>query len=361
MSLNESYCIILAGGKGRRLWPSSREGRPKQFIDFFGLGRTQLQQTFDRFNKIVPTDHIYVSTIAEYVDLVKEQLPGLQAENLLSEPISRNTAPSALWASHRIARITPEANIIVVPSDQTVQNEELYRKDILEGLEIIEKHDLVLAMGVTPTRPEPGYGYIQMGESLTSDVFMVKSFTEKPERDFAKMFIDSGEFLWNTGMFLARASVFKKTCEHQLPVVLRQLEADNPHYTIDEENEYINNNYSLYPNISIDFCILEKSEQVAVMKCDFGWADLGTWHSVYEAQQKSPDDNVLIDTKAMIEDSHGNVIKLPEGRLAVINGLEGFIVAEQGNVLFICKKEDSSALIKKYVNEIIITKGDEFV
>ncbi len=358
---NNNYCVILAGGKGRRLWPCSRSSHPKQFIDFFGVGRTQLQQTFDRMAKIVPADHIYINTNEEYVDLVKEQLPEVPADRIMAEPIHRNTAPSMAWANHRISMLNPDACIINTPSDQAIFNEEAFRKNVLEGLAFVAANDRFLTMAVKPTRPEPGYGYIQMGDVVEEDIYAVQSFTEKPERDFAKIFVESGEFYWNTGIFLSNVKHLRECFCKILPPVLREYDKKYPEFSIETENAYMKETFSSYPNISVDFGVLDKPSNACMMKCDFGWADLGTWHSIYEAMQKSEDDNVVIDSDVFIEDCHNTVVKMPKGKLAVLNGLDGFIVAEKDNVLLVCKKEDSSALIRKYVNEIQMKKGDEYV
>ena len=358
---SKDFCVILAGGKGRRLWPCSREEYPKQFIDFFGTGRTQLQQTYDRFARIIPRENIYINTNQDYAHLVREQLPELAPDHLMAEPIHRNTAPSVAWACHRVLRECSDANLIVSPSDMDVHNEEAFQENIREGLDFVSHNDGLLTMGVKPTRPEPGYGYVQIGEQVGDHLYRVKSFTEKPDRDFARMFIDSGEFYWNTGLFLSNARYLQKTFMELLPWVFRRLDSINPNSTVEEEDEFVRQNFPIYPNLSIDHSILERSEQVFVMKCDFGWADLGTWHSIYEAMQKSEGDNVVIDSDVLIEDCRNNVIKLPEGRLAVINGLDGYIVAEKDNVLLICKKEDSSALVRKYVNEVGLKKGAGFI
>lgn len=358
---NNYYCVILAGGKGRRLWPTSREQHPKQFIDFFGSGQTQLQQTYERFAKILPKENIFVNTNINYLNLVKEQLPQVADDHIMAEPIHRNTAPSAAWATHRIRHINPTASIIFSPSDQTVMNEEAFKQNVIEGLQFVEENDCLLTMGVKPTRPEPGYGYIQLSERAANDVYKVQSFTEKPDREFAQVFMDSGEFYWNTGLFLANVHCFYESFSKLLPTVLRKLDTENPSFSIEDEDNYVKENFPSYPNMSIDHGILEKSENVYVMKCDFGWADLGTWHSIYEAMQKGDGDNVVIDSDVILDNSHGNVIKLPEGRMAVINGLDGYIVAEKDNVLLICKKEDSSALVKKFVNEVQMKKGEKFV
>ena len=359
---NQNYCVILAGGKGRRLWPCSREERPKQFIDFFGVGRTQLQTTFDRFSKVIPLENIFICTCKEYLTMVKEQLPDFPERNILVEPVNRNTAPSVAWANMRIKRSNPDANIIITPSDQLVVDETSFMHSVETGLSYVAEHDVLLAMGVKPTRPEPGYGYIQLGDlSCKPDVFKVKSFSEKPERQFATMFMESGEFYWNTGVFMANSRKLTQCFEAIFPSVLRNLKFEMPTYTYDDELEYVAQNYPRYPNLSIDYAILEHTEDVYVMKCNFGWADLGTWHAVYEFMSKTENDNVVVDSEVMLEDARNNVIKLPKGKLAVINGLDGYIVAEEGNVLLICKKGDSSALVRKYVNEVLIKYGEDFV
>lgn len=363
MSVNKNnYCLILAGGKGRRLWPCSREDRPKQFLDFFSTGRTLLQQTYDRMAEFIPSENIYISTNYIYGDLVKEQLPELPEINILSEPIFRNTAPSVAWATYRILHLNRDARLVVVPSDQAVFKEDVFRTDVLNGLDFVGANDCLLTMGVKPTRPEPGYGYIQVGEpSERDDVFKVKSFTEKPDRDFARMFMESGEFYWNTGLFLSNVTYLCECLKKIFPPVLRKLEASGAEYSMERELEFIKDNFPSYPNLSIDYGILEKNENVYVMICDFGWADLGMWHSIYESLSKGEGDNVVVSSRVIVEDSHNNIIKLPDDHMGIINGLDGYIVAEKGNVLLICKKEDSSALIRKYVNEVQVKYGDEFI
>ena len=359
---NHNYCVILAGGMGRRLWPTSRKEYPKQFIDFFGTGRTQLQTTYDRFAQLLPADNIFICTCKEYLPLIKEQLPDLTDQHILVEPVHRNTAPSVAWANMRIRRINPQANIIITPSDQMVMNEAKFAKSLETGINYVTENDVLLAMGVRPTRPEPGYGYIQLGEqSCKPDAYSVKSFTEKPEREFATMFMESGEFYWNTGIFISNSAHLTKSFESIFPTVLRNLQTEMPDYTYEQELEYVARNYPRYPNLSLDYAILEQGPSVFVMKCDFGWADLGTWHAIYECMSKAPNDNVTLDTEVLLEDSTNNIIRLPKGKLGVISGLDGYIVAEEGNVLLICKKGDSSALVRKYVNEVQLKYGDDFI
>ena len=225
---------------------------PKQFVDFFGVGRSQLQQTFDRFAQLIDTSHIFVSTNESYADIVRNQLPELPSENILVEPIYRSTAPSVAWASHRILRLCADANIVVTPSDQAIQKEDAFQRDIIRGLEFVSRTDGMLTLGVKPTRPEPGYGYIQMGKEMENDVFAVQSFTEKPDREFAQMFMKSGEFYWNTGLFLLNARFAFKRFSELLPPVLRQYDAENPQFDIHKEAAFIRKNFPLYPNLSIE-------------------------------------------------------------------------------------------------------------
>jgi mannose-1-phosphate guanylyltransferase len=354
--------VILAGGRGRRLWPSSREACPKQFIDFFGTGRTQLQATYDRVIKLLPKENIYICTCKEYLDIVRQQLPEVPERNVMVEPIHRNTAPSVAWAAMRIHKKNPEANVLVLPSDQMVLNESSFLRNVEIGFNYVSENDVLLVMGVKPTRPEPGYGYIQLGDlSCKPDVYAVKSFTEKPEREFATMFMQSGEFYWNTGIFQANVRYLLQSFEGIFQEVLRSLRYKKIEYTYEEEMAFVIENYPRYPNISLDYAVLEQGKNVFVMKCDFGWADLGTWHAIYESMSKVEGDNVIIDSDVMMEDCNNNVIKLPKGKVGVFNGLEGYIVADQGNVLMICKKGDDSSLVRKYVNEVRLKYGDEFV
>ena len=358
---NKNYCLILAGGRGKRLWPSSRWEHPKQFIDFFGTGRTQLQATYDRISRLMPKENILVCTSEDLMPLLHEQLPELPLENVLAEPVNRNTAPAVAWAGRRIMRRCEDGRVLVIPSDQLILDDEAFGRNVLDGLDFVAKNDLMLTMGVRPTRPEPGYGYIQMGEpTLTEGISTVKSFTEKPEREFAQLFMDSGEFLWNTGIFLSNVNYLQRFFLSTIKDIPSRLAPVKDMSSLDEEMAYVQLHFPAYPNLSMDKAALEMSDNAYVMHCSFGWADIGTWHSIYEFRQRKADDNVIIDSEVLIENSRGNIIKLPKGHIGVINGLEGCIVAEQGDVLLICKKGDSSSLIRKYVNEVGIRYGEEF-
>lgn len=359
---NNNYCVILAGGRGRRLWPYSRDKYPKQFVDLFGTGRTQIQTTYDRFCKILPAENIFVCTNRDFADLIKEQLPLLPDDNVIYEPVNRNTAPCVAWAVMKINVINDNACIVVTPSDELVLNEEAFIENVNEAFATVAGNQIMLTMGVSPSRPEPGYGYIQMGEHYANgDIYKVQSFTEKPEREFAKIFMDSGEFFWNTGLMLGNVWAFRKCFRQLFPETIAMLSEINPQYTASEVADFIGKNYAIYPNMSIDNGILEHCSDVYVKQCDFGWADLGTWHAIYECQSRTPDDNVVLDSEVVLEHCSNNVIKLPKDKLAVIHGLDGYIVAEKDNVLLICKKGDSSALVRKYVNEVQMKYGDDFI
>lgn len=358
-----NYCLILAGGKGRRLWPCSREDCPKQFMDFFSTGRTLLQQTYDRMSGFIPPQNIFISTNQAYLHLVEEQLPDVQRANILSEPIFRNTAPSVAWVTLRILHLNRKARLVVVPSDQAVFKEDVFMDNVLAGLDFVGDNDRLLTMGVKPTRAEPGYGYIQIGEPAgCKDVFKVKSFTEKPDREFANMFMRSGEFYWNTGLFLSNVLYLRECLKGIFPSVLRDVDDGKECvYSMEREAEFIKENFPSCPNLSIDYGILDKNDNVYVMRCDFGWADLGMWHSIYESMSKTDGDNVVIGSRVIMDGCRNNIVKLPDDHMGIINGLDGYIVAEKGNVLLICKKEDSSALIRKYINEVQVKYGDEFI
>lgn len=333
------HAIIMAGGKGRRLWPVSRKTLPKQFVDFFGTGRSLLQMTYDRLLKVMPKENIIVVTHTSFDAIAREQLPDLPLENFVFEPINRNTAPATLMGL-KSPVIDQDGEVIVIPADQMIMDEARFDEAIEKGAEFVSQHDFVLTIGATPTRPEPGYGYIQTGEAFSDTTFKVKSFTEKPDREFAKMFIESGEFLWNTGIYMSKAGYLKE----QLTALVGT-----------------KGDYSQSPNLSVDMAILEKMEQRAVMQCTFGWADIGAWHGIYESLSTDEDDNVLVNSRSNVvsEKSAHNVVALPDGKLGVLSGLDGYIVAEKDNVLFICKKEDSSALVRKMLGRIENEEGME--
>jgi mannose-1-phosphate guanylyltransferase len=358
-----NYCVILAGGLGSRLWPMSREKKPKQFIDVLGTGKTLLQMTYDRFAGFIDTDNIIIVTNETYRQWVTEQIPGIKYENILMEPMRRNTVPAVTWAAMEVKRRCPEGRFIVSPSDQNITDYDAFQEDVLRGLEFVGKNDVQLTMGAKPSRPEVSYGYIQMADELENyaHIYKVRSFTEKPANEFAKIFFESGEFLWNTGLFMWGADTFlnalKGASEEFAGIVENVVERyRSGEYIPDLLMEL----FAKCPNMSLEQSVLEKSDNVDVMLCHFGWADLGTWAAVHEALPQSDMGNVVIDSKSLLYDCKDCIIKLPDGHVAVVQGLEDYVVVEEGNVLVICKKGDQKN-IRKFVNDAQLNLGEEFV
>lgn len=360
MTSKDNYCVIMGGGIGSRFWPFSRKTMPKQFLDFFGTGRSLLQQTFDRFNKIIPTENILIVTNAIYADLVKEQLPELDPKQILLEPARRNTAPCIAWASYHIRSLNPNANIVVAPSDHLILKEGEFLAAIEKGLDFVSKYDKLLTLGIKPNRPETGYGYIQIAEQEGDNFYKVKTFTEKPELELAKVFVESGEFYWNSGLFMWNVNTIIKAGEALLPELASKLAPGKDVYGTLEEKAFIEENFPACPNVSIDFGIMEKADNVYVSLGDFGWSDLGTWGSLYDLSPKDEQGNVTLKCDSMIYNSNDNIVVLPKGKLAVIEGLEGFLVAESDNVLLICKKDEEHA-IRKYVNDAQMKLGEDYI
>ncbi len=350
----------MGGGIGSRFWPFSRKYLPKQFLDFLGTGRSLLQQTFDRFRKIIPAENILVVTNAMYADLVKEQLPELRDEQILLEPTRRNTAPCIAWASYHIRGLNQDANIVVAPSDHLILKEEEFLSAIRNGLEFVSHSDKLLTLGIKPNRPETGYGYIQIAESAGNNFYKVKTFTEKPERELAKVFVESGEFYWNSGLFMWNVNTIINTVEQLLPELSAKLAPGEKVYGTPDEQKFIEENFPACPNISIDFGVMEKADNVYVSLGDFGWSDLGTWSSLYDISSKDADNNVTLQCRSRLYNCKNNIVVLPGNRLAVIDGLENYLIVESDNVLLICKKEEESN-IRRYVNDIQISFGDEYV
>jgi len=341
---NHNYCVILAGGIGSRLWPMSRRSRPKQFIDIFGTGRTLLQETYNRFARFMPHDHIYVSTNIGYMPYVYEQLPQIDDLHILEEPLNRGTLACAAWATIFIKKTDPEANLIVVPSDQLIVNEDKFQDDVNRAFRFISEGNRLMVMGIRPTRPETGYGYVQKSEETPEqNIFRLKTFTEKPQRHFAEIFIQDGSFLWNTGIFLFNVdamidNLYRLVPEYQVEIPKMMADAEKA------DPKFLPDFFSVLPKLSIDMNIMEKSDNVYVYESQFGWADLGTWGTIGDHQLTDFNDNLLLDSRALLSDCKHNVIRMPKGRTAVIHGLEGYVVAEEGDVLLICPKEDLATM-----------------
>lgn len=356
----DNYCVIMGGGIGSRFWPFSRKTLPKQFLDFFGTGRSLLQQTFDRFSKIIPTENILIVTNEMYADLVSFQIPELKPEQILLEPTRRNTAPCIAWAAYHIRALNPNANIVVAPSDHLILKEGEFLEAIENGLQFVSTSSKLLTLGIKPNRPETGYGYIQIAEKEGDNFYKVKTFTEKPELELARIFIDSGEFYWNSGLFLWNVNSIIAAIDELLPELAAILKKGEGCYTTPEEKVFIDENFPLCPNVSIDFGIMEKADNVYVSLGDFGWSDLGTWGSLYDLSPKDESQNVVLKGESLIYNSKDNIIVLPKHKLAVIEGLEGYLIAESDNILLICKKDEEHA-IRKYVNDAQLKLGEEYI
>lgn len=333
----------MAGGVGSRFWPFSTNENPKQFLDFFGSGRSLIQMTFDRFVTMVPPENIYIVTNERYKDLIFEQLPSLTSQQVLFEPLRRNTAPCIAYASYKIRERAPKANIIVAPSDHLILNTHEFERVIKEGIDYIEHHDVLLTLGMKPTRVETGYGYIQ-AKNGTGNNREVKTFTEKPNAEMAQMFLDSGEFYWNSGMFMWRNDVIIDAFEHLLPEISSLFEEGTGLYYTEKEQAFINDIYPRSESISIDYGIMEHATKVRVLIADFGWSDLGTWSSLHELSPKDEKHNVALKCQAQFHEASNNIVAIGQDKLAVIDGLDGYLVAEDHGVLLICKKEEESKI-----------------
>lgn len=357
--MKNNYCIIMAGGVGSRFWPFSTNEKPKQFLDFFCTGRSLLRMTYERLDTIVPASNVFVVTNKIYKETILEQLPELDEDQVLLEPMRRNTAPCIAYAVYKIRKQNPKANIVVLPSDHLITNEKEFQRVISEGLRFIEKNDALLTLGMKPTRPETGYGYIQFGPG-GEDLRKVKTFTEKPNLEMAKIFIASGEFAWNSGMFLWRADVIVDEFNKHLSDVADKFEEGEDVYSTNKEQEFINRIYPQCPNISIDYGIMEKAENVYVMLADFGWSDLGTWSSLHDITPKDNNGNSIVKCNALLYNAKNNMIALPEGELVVIEGLEDYLVARDNGVLLICKK-DEELKIRQYVKDAEDEFGNKYI
>lgn len=362
--MNNTFCVIMAGGIGSRFWPLSKTSRPKQFLDILGTGETFIQQTFRRFNQIIPKENFLVVTNLDYKEMVLEQLPMLAESQVLCEPLRRNTAPCIAYACHKIKCKNDKANIIVAPSDHLITREDIFVEELQKSLRFVSQTDALVTLGIMPSRPETGYGYIQINGSVkfedVDNLHMVKTFTEKPDLKMAKVFVDSGEFFWNSGIFIWSLNSILKAFEKYLPEVNDLFSKGCKYYYTNSEGAFLRKTYSECPNISIDYGIMEKASNVYVLCADFGWSDLGTWGSLWENSTRDQHENTVKARNAKIYDTHNCIVNLPDEKLAVIHGLDGYIVVESDNILLICKKEEEQQ-IRQFVNDVKITKGDKYV
>lgn len=360
--MKNNYAVIMAGGIGSRFWPASKSKLPKQFIDMLGVGQTLLQTTYNRFKKIVPESNILVATHINYSDIVLSQLEGLSPEQLILEPIMRNTAPCVAYASHKIKSINKDAVIVVAPADHLILEEEDFVRDVKNALRCAQQNDWLITLGIQPTRPDTGYGYIQYGKKTVEPGFKkVKTFTEKPDLDLAKTFLQSGDFLWNAGIFIWSAQSIIKAFETHQAEMNDVFEEGSASYGTVDEQKYIANAFVRCPNISIDFAIMEKAENVIVMPSRFGWSDLGTWVSIYEISEKDYLGNSSTDPEnVVIYDSSNCMIHTPKNKLVILKGLHNFIVVDTEDTLMISPK-DQEQEVKRIVSDVKEKFGNKYI
>lgn len=361
-SIQNNYVAILAGGIGSRFWPKSRQKKPKQFLDILGTGHSLIQSTYQRFKHICPKENIYVVTHHDYIDEVKKHLPEIPEGNIIGEPSRKNTAPSAAYITYKLFSLNPKANIIVSPADHLVLGDHEFERQIFQALNFVGHQDAVLTVGIKPTRPDTGYGYIQFqnAEDEEEKVLKVKTFTEKPNLELARTFLMSGDFLWNSGIFAWSAATFIKLFEQFLPEMNDAFKQALEVYNTEKEAQFMELVYPQCVNISIDYGIMEKAENVYVLPSQFTWSDLGTWESAYENSEKDYLGNSVQGNDVMIIDGSENLIKINDNKLAVLQGLEKFIVIDTPEILLICERQNEQQ-IKNYVAEVKRFKGDKYL
>ncbi len=363
--MSNTYCVIMAGGVGSRFWPLSRTDKPKQFLDILGTGKSLLRMTFDRFLKIIPAERIYIVTNNDYLELVKEDLPELAVSNIICEPARRNTAPCIAYAAYKIQSVDKDAVMVVTPSDHLILNEDIFLDNIKVALQNAQDKDALMTIGIKPTRPDTGYGYIQMNSNaepgFDDNVHKVKTFTEKPALELAKTFVESGEFVWNAGIFVWSLSSILNAFDQYLPEVNDLFkEGVGKAYNTNKEWDFIRQAYLVCKSISIDNGILEKANNVYVIEAGFGWSDLGTWGSMYENVKKDKNGNAVLGDHVMFYNTNDCVVRVPDNKLVVVQGLEDYLIIDTEKALLICKKSEEQE-IKEIVNQVKIEKGEEFV
>lgn len=357
------YCVIMCGGVGSRFWPFSREERPKQFLDFFGTGRSLLQMTFDRVRDIVPAERIILLTNRRYAPTIREQLPEVAEANILLEPARRNTAPCLCWAARHIAALDPEASMVVLPSDHLILKEGAFLDALRKGFDFVEKGDRLLTLGIHPASPHTGYGYIQQAAKVEGwpDFFKVKSFTEKPDLELAKVFVASGEFYWNAGIFLWTASALLKAFATLDPETSTVFDRGEGLYATPDEQRFIDSVFPSAPSNSIDYAIMEKARNVYVETVDIGWSDLGSWKALFDTAPRDERGNVVRNDRLVLRDCSNTVFAVSDpNKLVVACGLKDYIVADAGNALLIYPVGEEQT-IRQIVTDVKDRFGDEYI
>ena len=355
------YVAIMAGGIGSRFWPMSRAAYPKQFLDILNSGKTLIQWTFDRYAAFIPKENIFVVTSAEYTDIVATQLPNMPVANILAEPSKKNTAPCVAYIAFKLLQQNPKASLVVAPSDHMILDGETFKNITLKALDFVDNNESFITLGIKPTYPNTGYGYIQYDtESVQEDIFKVKTFTEKPNLEIAQSFIDSGDFLWNAGIFVWKAQDVVNEFAAQQPEMFELFDAEKNNFNTPKEKDAIGRIYPLCTNVSIDFAIMEKAKSVCVIPSSFGWSDLGTWNSAYDNLEKDYLGNAVASNSTIIIDATKCMVSAPPDKVVVLQGLDDFIVVDTKDALLICKKDKEQA-IKEFVAEVKRHKGDKYL
>ena len=361
MQNKHHYVAIMAGGIGSRFWPMSRTTYPKQFLDVLNTGKTLIQWTYERYTQFIPAENIYIVTSEEYVSIVEKQLPNLPKENILAEPSKKNTAPCIAYISFKLAQKDPQATFVVAPSDHLILEQDNFQKIVEQSLDFVTNIKALATLGIKPTNPNTGYGYIQYeGLEVSKGVYKVKTFTEKPTGEIAESFLASGDFLWNAGIFAWKASTIIAAFEKYQPEMFELFDGEKANFNTASEKQSIQKIYPQCVNISIDIAIMEKADNVYVIPASFGWSDLGTWNSAYEAMEKDYFANAVASDNVIVIDATKCMINAPKDKLVVVQGLDDFIVVDTKDVLLICSKEKEQS-IKEYVAEVKRHKGDKYI
>jgi mannose-1-phosphate guanylyltransferase len=357
------YCVIMAGGIGSRFWPLSRANKPKQFLDILGTGSSLINQTYKRITRFCKPENVIVVTGQNYKNLVLEHLPDINADQVLLEPMRRNTAPCIAYANQVILKRNPNAIVVVAPSDHLILDQEQFVSVIYSAINFAAKEQALLTIGIKPTRPETGYGYIQTSNPVSGEsenLFKVKTFTEKPNLEMARIFIESGEFFWNSGIFIWSAQTINKAFITYLPEIQQLFQGIQINIGTKEQDESVMGVYADCKSISIDYGILEKADNVYVICSEFGWSDLGTWGSLYQNTEKDSRGNAIAGSNVLAYNVTNSIINVPSEKIVVVQGLDNFIIAESNGIILICKRGEEQE-IKRFQNDVLLEKGDKYL
>lgn len=344
------YAILMAGGVGSRFWPVSTQDFPKQFHDMLGTGETLIQKTFNRLTSLIPEENIFILTNERYNDLVLEQLPSVSKRQVVLEPAMRNTAPCILYAAMKIEKENPDAVMIVAPSDHWIEDEDAFTNNVEQAFNYCEDNDALMTLGIKPTFPNTGYGYIEYNKDATTPIKNVNQFREKPDYETAKSFIAQGNFLWNAGIFMWSAKSVITAFKNNQPGLFELFKSGINVYNTDLEDEFIRDNYGKAENISVDYAIMEKSKNVFVLPATFDWNDLGTWGSLYDKLDKDQNKNAIVNARTLVEDASGNMIRTKTDKIVVVDGLQDYIIVDKDEVLLIfpkTKEQDIKVVLKQ--------------